>query len=141
MQKAFFLAAGLVAFGAGFALAQVQSRFALADADQDGLISRAEWLTRARSDFQALDMDGDSALSAEERQAQLGEERAALRARLAARQERQVGPALAGPMSLEDFEARASARFDRIDADGDGLVTVAELQAIRPAVQTGGGAQ
>jgi Ca2+-binding EF-hand superfamily protein len=38
-----------------------------------------------------------------------------------------------GPQTLEQSLARATARFDRMDKDGDGKVTTAEIAALRAA--------
>lgn len=122
MQRALLLAGALVAFGAGFALAQVQlSRFTLADGNGDGRISRNEWLTRLRADFRAVDANGDGLLTAAERRAEPSD------------------TSIDGVLSLAEMEARTLTRFDRIDTDGDGLVTVAELETVRPGPAAAGG--
>lgn len=138
MQRTLCLAAALAALAGGSAFGQAQSRFALADANNDGVITRAEWQARVHADLVALDANGDGVLAAEERQAQLAEQRQALRDRVGA-PGAPAGPAFAGPISIKDMEARALTRFDRIDADGDGKVTVADLQAQRPGLRPPGG--
>jgi|GEM_PF-2690017 len=47
------------------------------------------------------------------------------------------GPGMDGPMTLSAMQARSDERFDRMDADHDGVITTAELEA-RQADHPGG---
>jgi len=47
------------------------------------------------------------------------------------------GPGMDGPMTLSGMQARSDERFDRMDADHDGVITTAELEA-RQADRPGG---
>ena len=38
-----------------------------------------------------------------------------------------------GPIAIADVEARAQARFEALDSNGDGVVTMAEFEAAEPA--------
>ena len=48
------------------------------------------------------------------------------------------GPGMDAPMTLSGMQARSDERFDRMDADNDGVITTAELEA-RQADRPGGG--
>lgn len=104
----------LVTFGivtaaiSGVALAQ-PPRGPGADRDGDGVISREEFeaahLARARDRFAALDADNDGRLTREEMRS-----------------------------ARNRFAAERHERAERIDADGDGAWSFGELQAVRPGV-------
>lgn len=84
--------------------AQVSAPHAMrADADGDGRISQAEFVGRRVERLTAADADRDGSVAPEEM-------RAAFQARLA---------------------ERAGARFQRLDADGDGAISRAEFEARR----------
>ncbi len=92
-----------------------EALFALADADGDGKVSLADWQgaveaqrkTEADKRFDGMDADHNGSISREEF-AKVGQ-----------------GPAQEGRGKMIE------ARFKRMDGDGDGVVTVAELQAMR----------
>ena len=107
-----------------------------ADANHDGVITRAEAMAEADARFAKLDTDGDGQVTAAEMQAR----RSAMRDRMQARGKapRAGGPDGArmgrrgdvdgdGLMTKADAEARAAKRFDRMDANHDGKLDKTEL--------------
>ena len=100
--------AALTLAAAGGAFAQQtterpQVRALRADADGDHRLSQAEFVGRRLERLTAADADRDGSVTAEER-------RAAARARM---------------------DRRADTRFERLDADGDGMISKAEFDARR----------
>lgn len=90
-----------------------------ADANGDGVVTRAEIVAEAEARFRSIDTDGDSTVSS---------------AKLSGRRKRALGSEEdvkdmrpARPVTLAQFRARALARFDRRDADGDGRIKGDEL--------------
>lgn len=97
-------------------------RMARMDADGDGMISQAEMTAiaadRAARRFARLDTDGDGLVSvadAAQRGGRHGEDRR--------RQGERAAGGKRGPATQAMMEARILKRFDRLDTDGDGVVT------------------
>lgn len=127
------LAASLAAAGAiahdGRGPGRMAERLKAADANSDGLISRAEAaaLPRLAEHFDAIDANRDGQVSADE-----------LRAAHAARRGGKGGGMFAradadkdGRVSQQEFIARATERFQRLDANGDGFLTKDEAASGR----------
>jgi Ca2+-binding EF-hand superfamily protein len=102
-----------------------------ADANNDGAITRDEFLARPLQHFDRLDANNDGVISAAERpqrperQAQGGERRA--------RADRPNPDANGdGQFSRAEFAAMGARLFERLDANSDGQVTRAEAEAARP---------
>ncbi|MBV8687457.1 MAG: EF-hand domain-containing protein [Alphaproteobacteria bacterium] len=145
--------------------ARVQARFAQADADHDGFVTRDEVQARgaARADrfegrrgqgrealFARLDADRDGVLSREEFDAPRGSLRGG------ARRERAPGAMMRGGggfrarifaaldgdgdgrVSLREAQSRALRLFERADANRDGTVTPDERRAARQALRRRG---
>ncbi|MEQ1617840.1 MAG: hypothetical protein ABL883_05805 [Terricaulis sp.] len=97
-----------------------------ADANNDGAISRDEFLARPTRMFAMLDANNDGSISAEE-QAQMHarheERREAHGRRLDADGDHEL--------SREEFSAAGANLFGRLDANGDGRVTREEAEAAR----------
>ena len=104
MRKSFILC-GVAAFAlAGAAVAQqAGDRPVRGDADGDGRISQAEFISRHADRLQAMDTDNNGVVTAAER--------------AAARQARQA--------------EHADRRFARMDANSDGVISRAEFDAAR----------
>ena len=115
---------------------KLDARFARLDANRDGTITRAELqqarATRHDARFAKLDADGNGALSRAEFDTP--------RAETGSQGHRHGGHGRwmgmkNGQITKADFEGRALARFDRMDADHNGIVTAAERQAAWSAMK------
>lgn len=118
-------------------------RLTAADADRDGSVTPEErWAAaetrragRADARFDRLDADDDGVISKAEfgaaraHRAETRGRRGPHGAHRGAGQMR--GMAGRGPVVITEAQARAEAAFTRMDADGDGFVTVGERQAVR----------
>ena len=94
-----------------------------ADVNGDLMLSRGEVLLDAMQGFVASDLDGDGQLEATE----VGEE-------IATHEEFTDNDAdKGGTLSVEEVIEEKLADFTAIDANGDGLLTVQELEAAYPA--------
>jgi hypothetical protein len=140
---------------AGAAAAQDRGGpLARADADNDGVITRAEFMEARLAPLRRLDADGDGTITRAEAEAAraraperpMGPERAEGpppgprgEARGPRRGERGLGQL---PITLAQAEARAAEGFARFDLDGDGRVTAAEREELESrmwAARAGGG--
>ncbi len=104
-------------------------RFALVDVNGDGAISIEEMKAasgkRAERRFARLDTNADGVVSQAEMQAAKGHRNGGKHGgkgegRWAKR----------GPVTLEDMQVRSAKRFERMDANKDGIVTLDELRAM-----------
>jgi len=103
-----------------------------ADSNGDGVVTRAEATAEADGQFAAMDTNRDGKVTGDE-----------MRAAFAARAGGagggrgmgggRFGGGAGGDMTMtrEDFRARALARFDRSDANHDGKIDQAEIEAMR----------
>ncbi len=92
-----------------------------ADANHDGAVSRAEAEADAGARFDAMDLDKDGFLSADEMKGP--------GARLLER--------AGGKISRADYVTRADRRFDRLDTNHDGVLTQDELKAGMERIREG----
>lgn len=111
-----------------------------ADADGDGIATRAEVMASADRDFARIDGDGDGTITPAEQQA----ERDRMVAERVARggNARPIRPARdtrEGPVTREAFRARAELRFARADANADGRIEAGEMRG--PGMWRGGDRQ
>ena len=120
-MKKFVLAAALLgtaltgsAYAAQTAPAAPPVRSVPADMDRDATVTRAEFLARAGTRFDARDANKDGTISGDERTGRNGQARA-------------DAPPMTRAASLE----RAAAMFDRLDTNRDGKLDPAERQAMR----------
>lgn len=98
----------------------------------DGTIARAAVIADADRRFAALDANGDGTVTADEMRAAREKMRAdRQRMREGPRPERQ-------PMTAQAFRDRMLQRFDRADANRDGRLDAAEMQAMRDRRGSGG---
>ena len=120
-------------FGAGNAAMGLPFDFAAVDADTDGNLTAAEMTAFHDARMQAIDADKDGFVSA-------GEMQAALLARMSDRAAGMAGMRIGrqdtdkdGRLSQTELVAgpRAERLFARIDANGDGAISRAELEAAR----------
>ena len=138
MRKSLMAAAAFVALAgvAGLALAQQDQAPArhgfdvmAADANRDNVVTRAEFDTWHDSQFSTRDANNDGQLSREEgRMGRHGGWR-----ERGGRGMRHLASADAnndGAVTREEYLARPNQRFDRLDADHNGVISTAERQAI-----------
>jgi hypothetical protein len=105
--------------------------FAELDADGDGLLTPEDLRAPMADRFAAADADGNGALSTEEMTAMMEAHRADRMARMAARMLERLDADGSGDLSLAELvqaEPR-QAMFDRLDADGDGAISEEEFAA------------
>lgn len=105
-------------------------RFAMIDANEDGVISADEAAANAEDVFMAMDADDDGSLTKEEFMTiRMGPQNGWNQARQARRQKAKEARFDAmdkdgdGKVSQEDFMATAQARFELADSDSDGKVS------------------
>ena len=101
-------------------------RLKAADTNGDGMISKSEAaaLPRLAAHFDAIDANHDGQVTFDELQAYHQAQRAA--------HGKALGKALLGPngqVTRDEFLQKAGARFDRMDANHDGVVTADEMHA------------
>jgi hypothetical protein len=99
------------------------SQYLRADADGDGVVTRAEIEREATDRFAALDGNGDGTVSRDEFAAKSGSGR------------RRDPDRPAAPFTREAYVARALARFDRRDRDDDGRLSGEELERVTRAAR------
>ena len=136
MRKVLLAAAGAAVLAAGFAgVAVAQSggenagaRHGIfqADADSDGVLTRAEFDASRVAQFARLDTDNNGELTREEMRAQRGE-----RGHRGPRGHRGGGMERAdadndGNITREEFLARPTAMFARLDTNNDGVIQASE---------------
>jgi hypothetical protein len=136
MKKAALIVSLAATLAAGAALAhdgkgpgRMAERLKAADTNGDGLVSKAEAaaLPRLAAHFDAIDANKDGQLSPDE-----------LRAAHAARGKGDKGGMFArtdadndGRVSQQEFVAKATERFQRVDANGGGFISQEEAAAAR----------
>ncbi|MEH3159168.1 MAG: hypothetical protein PGN08_09710 [Sphingomonas taxi] len=107
-----------------------------ADANGDGIITRAEMITDAQARFDAMDTNKDGKVTPEERDAAREAMRAQWRGGAGGRGGGfgMRGGGGGGDATLTRAEAveRAGARFDRLDTNHDGKLDATERAAMRP---------
>jgi Ca2+-binding EF-hand superfamily protein len=141
-----WLALGILVAAPVLAVAQ-QGRFAAADADRDGMLSRGEvqrGLPRLAPRFAALDRNGDGYLSPEELRARAGtgKHRSDATEGGFAQHFRRADADGDGALTRAEAEralSRLVVKFDRIDADGDARLTPDELRRYFDARRTARG--
>ena len=97
------------------------------DANQDGIVTKDEMLADVAARFAKLDTNKDDKISTEEREARM--ERHGPRRGHAMMQRLDADGD--GAVSLAEQQAQATRRFDRIDANHDGRIDQAERDALR----------
>jgi Ca2+-binding EF-hand superfamily protein len=137
----------LLALSAAPIAAAQAGRFAAADADRDGHLSRAEVgraLPRLAARFDEIDRNGDGSLSPDELRAWQRASTGRNRAGEGGFAEHFRRADADGDGALTRAEAgkalpRLAAKFDRIDADRDGRLTAEELRRYFDAKRTARG--
>jgi Ca2+-binding EF-hand superfamily protein len=142
--------------GAALTRDQVQQRaveaFARMDVNGDGVIDATDREARRERMFARLDANNDGSVSREEFAAKRERRGEARAQRGEARGERGMRPARGlafrggarsdgearAPMTQEQFVASTLERFDRIDTNGDGVISAEERQAAREQMRRGG---
>ncbi len=99
------------------------------DADSDGQITKTELEAMGAARFARLDTDGDGFIT----QAEVEAKQAERASKRAARMMKHLDADADGQISLAEMQAspRAERMFDRVDADGDGVITKAEFDAMK----------
>lgn len=97
-----------------------------ADTDNDGAISRAEFMAQSDKRFARLDANGDGEISGDELPG---------RGRLLASTDTNKD----GKISKAEYSAQAAARFAKMDTNGDGKITPDEMKAMGQRMREGRG--
>jgi len=97
-----------------------------ADTDNDGAISRAEFMAQSEQRFARLDANADGEISGDELPG---------RSRLVASADTNKD----GKISKAEYMAQAAARFAKLDANGDGKITPDEMKAMGQRMREGRG--
>jgi len=150
--------AGTALFGAGLAQARQGYgpqgpilNFEELDTNGDGQITQDEMQARAKTRFDDADTNGDGKLSVEEMTA-TAEKRMQDRMqrgadKIAKRTERMIekrdanGDGLLTMAELEDGNSRGDRLFERLDKDGDGVISAEEFEAMQKRMMKRGGKQ
>ena len=142
MRKILLAAVGFAALAsaAGLAAAQSQptqererggvSRFFEADANNDGNITREEFLAHPTEMFARLDTNSDGVISTAERPQR--PERGERPGRGDRRERANPDTNNDGQLSQSEFAAMGAGMFERLDANSDGRVTRDEAAAAHP---------
>ncbi|MHA6346231.1 EF-hand domain-containing protein [Roseivivax sp. CAU 1761] len=103
------------------------------DANGDGTVSAEEFADPAAARFAAADADGDGELTAAEMAAAAETRREARRAARIARHIERLDSDGNGTLSLAEIQAPRDrgALFERLDSDGDGALSAEELRGAR----------
>lgn len=120
MKTKLMLAAAMLTALPALAQAQGGGRGMMrADANGDGMISRAEAKAQSDSRFATMDANHDGVLTGDELTGPRG------------------NAAGDGTTTRADYDARAEKRFARMDANGDGMLTADELRAVMERMRAG----
>ena len=101
----------------------VRDRLAAIDANRDGAIARAEVQAFREAMFACLDTNQDGYVTREEREAARREHRA--------REQRGPDADGDGRISRGEFMSQPYRGFDRLDSNDNGVVSAAEIEAVR----------
>lgn len=130
-MKTILSAAALALIGSGAAFAQVPgldpvAQLRAADANRDGRIARSEFVAWRSGQFRRLDRNGDGYLTRADS--------AGRRAPMGAGSEEALASLDAngdGRVSAAEFSRGPTPLFDRLDVDGNDVLTAAEIEAAR----------
>jgi len=131
MKKPILLGLGAALALTSAALAQPGPRGQRADLDGDGKVTLAETQTASKARFARMDTNRDGKVTKAELEAVQAKREAARAERGAGRGERFFGMMDRngdGAVSQAEFDAAAKARFQRADANKDGVLTAEERQ-------------
>jgi hypothetical protein len=109
-----------------------------ADANGDGLVSQEEFSARRNNHFSEAETDGAAGLSLAEFTALHEKREAERRAQRSQRRFERLDANSDGVIDEAEFAARADKMFSRLDADEDGSLSAEELKHARMAGQHGG---
>lgn len=130
MRKIILAAASFAALAGAAGLAAAQNtpaqerggRFFEADANNDGVVTRQEFDASRTAHFARLDADGNGQLTREEMRQHAGGQRGQRGGHQLSRADANSD----GNITRDEFLARPTQMFDRLDANNDGVISEAE---------------
>jgi Ca2+-binding EF-hand superfamily protein len=127
--------AAVLTFASCVALAQSRDGIAIeqADANQDGKVTRQEYVDARSAQFARMDRNGDGVV--DEADSRERADQSAVGKRVAAAMRGRIDANSDGKISKDEFVSAPTTMFDRFDADKNSELDAKELEAARAAAE------